>query len=181
MNMGIHEIALPKNKPDIEWVRGRPLRKTGGAFTHAVLQCELAALLRAWAREHGKVGISCRFRVAPAGEVFRPLAPDIAYVHAERLRDLQGNDLDSPPLAPDIVAEILMPEDRRIDLDHKIDVYLRAGCFLAIIVDPKRRVVELHDAKGCHELRERDAIEHPAMPGFAHGVDALFAAIAPLA
>jgi Uma2 family endonuclease len=176
--MGLHEIALPKTASETEWVRGRPLRKTGGNFTHAVLQCAFAAKLHAWAKDHGKVAVACRFRVAPAGEAFRPLLPDIAYVHAERLRDLKGADLDSPPLAPDVVAEILAPEDRRIDIDHKIDVYLRASSFLVIVVDPKRRVVELHDANTSREIGEGAIIAHPAMPTFAYDVDLLFASTA---
>jgi Uma2 family endonuclease len=71
-------------------------------------------------------------------------------------------------------VEILSPDDRRADVDDKIDVYLRAGSSLVIVVDPRRRTVELHDRAGTTQLGEAAAIEHAALPGFSCAVRDLF-------
>ncbi|MFY9630380.1 MAG: Uma2 family endonuclease, partial [Candidatus Cybelea sp.] len=74
-----------------------------------------------------EVGPEWRFRIAPPGEVRRPLVPDVAYVSNERLRPLNDEEVETPPLAPDVAVEILSPGDRRADLEDKIGVYLRAS------------------------------------------------------
>lgn len=173
--MPLHEIVLPETKPESEWVRGRPLQKVSPQRTHSLLQLALASELRRWAAGRGEVGTEWRFRVAPQGEMRRPLVPDIAYVSNERLRPLSDQEIEIPPLSPDVALEILSPDDRRIDIDDKIATYLRAGSLLVMIVDPKNRVVELHDADRVVMLDESGTIEHTAVPGFRYAVRELFA------
>ncbi|HEY2473938.1 MAG TPA: Uma2 family endonuclease [Candidatus Cybelea sp.] len=175
--MGTHEIVLPETKPETEWVRGRALQKVSPQRTHAYLQLDLGARLQQWAKGRGGVGTEWRFRVAPPGEVRRPLVPDVAYVSNERLRPLDDSEVEMPPIAPDVAVEILSPDDRRADVDDKILVYLRAGSSLAIVVDPPRRVVELHDRNATRLLGEGEVIAHDALPGFAYPVRDLFAVL----
>lgn len=171
------EIVLPETKPETEWVRGRALQKVSPQRTHSLLQGELTIQLSRWATGRGEVGPEWRFRVAPPGEVRRPLVPDVAYVSNARLEPLSDEEIELPPLAPDVAVEILSPGDRRVDLDDKIDVYLRAGSSLVVVVDPRRRVVELHDCDNVVQLNESEAIEHRALPGFSYLVSALFAVL----
>jgi Uma2 family endonuclease len=175
--MSIQEIVLPETKPEMEWVRGRALQKVSPQRTHSRLQGALTMQLDRWARGRGEVGPEWRFRVAPAGEVRRPLAPDVAYVSNERLRPLSDKELEIPPLAPDVAVEILSPDDYRADVDDKIAVYLRAGSSLVIVVDPPRRAVELHDRAETACLDETNTIEHWALPGFSYPVRELFAVL----
>jgi Uma2 family endonuclease len=171
------EIVLPETKPETEWVRGRPLQKVSPRRTHARLQGALTMRLDRWAVGRGEVGPEWRFRVAPPGEVRRPLVPDVAYVSNERLGMLSDEDLEIPPLAPDVAVEVLSPDDRRVDVDDKIDVYLRAGSSLVIVVDPRARMVELHDGAKTVLLDETRAIEHRALPEFSYPVRELFAVL----
>ncbi len=175
--MGIYEIVLPETKPETEWVRGRPLQKVSPQRTHSRLQGAMTTELERWATGRGEAGPEWRFRVAPPGEVRRPLVPDVAYVSNERLRPLSDAELELPPFAPDVAVEILSPGDRRIDVDDKIGVYLRGGSQLVIVVDPQHRAVELHDAGKTSLLDETQAIEHIALPGFTYGVRDLFAVL----
>ena len=103
--------------------------------------------------------------------------PDIAYVSNERIRPLIGEDLEVPPIAPDVAVEILSPGDRRDDVDDKISVYLRSGSSLVIVVDPHRRVVELHDEAKTQRLDENGVIEHAALAAFSYPVRELFAVL----
>lgn len=173
----LHEIVLPETKPETEWVRGRALQKVSPQRDHSRLQGALNSALTQWAEDRGEVGPEWRFRVAPPGEVRRPLVPDVAYVSNERLRPLTYEELQIPPLAPDVAVEILSPADRRPDIDDKISTYLRAGSSLVIVVDPGKRIVELHDDSGTALLGERDTIEHASLPGFRYSVADLFGAL----
>jgi Uma2 family endonuclease len=175
--MSLHEIVLPQTEPESEWVCGRALQKVSPQRTHARLQGALTVRLDRWAQGRGEVGPGWRFRIAPPGEVRRPLVPDIAYVANGRLRELSDDEIEIPPIAPDVAVEILSPDNRRADIDDKVAVYLRAGASLVIVVDPKRRLIELHDPTESIELNENATIEHPAMPGFAYSVRDLFAVL----
>jgi Uma2 family endonuclease len=172
--MPIHEIVLPETKPETEWVCGRALQKVSPQRTHSRLQGAMTMRLDRWATGRGEVGPEWRFRVAPPGEMRRPFVPDVAYVSNERLRPLEGAELEVPPLAPDVAVEILSPDDRRADVDDKLDVYLRAGTSLVVVVDPMHRAVELHDRMRVAYAGEADAIEHWSLPGFSYPVSELF-------
>lgn len=175
--MAQSEIVLPETKPETEWVRGRPLQKVSPQRTHSRLQGALTIRLSNWAAARGEVGPEWRFRVAPPGEVRRPLVPDVAFVSSERLQPLSDAELEVPPLAPDVAVEILSQDDRRIDVDDKIATYLHAGSSLVIIVDPQWRAVELHDRDAVVRLDETSAIEHWALPDFSYPVRELFAVL----
>ncbi|MGH7748028.1 MAG: Uma2 family endonuclease [Candidatus Dormibacteria bacterium] len=173
------EIVLPETKPETEWVRGRALQKVSPKRRHARLQGALFLVLARWAAERGEIGIEWRFRLQPAGEVRRPLVPDLSFVTFERLQGLVGEDLEAPPIAPDVAIEILSPGDRRADVTHKIGVYLACGTALVLVVDPRDRSVVLHDARGHRRLVDGDTIEHAMLPEFTLGVTELFVAIEP--
>jgi Uma2 family endonuclease len=177
--MSIHEIVLPQTKPETEWILGRPVQKVSPFRIHARLQARLAAALWPWAEGRGEVGSEWRFRVAPPGEIRRPLVPDLAYVSYERLQGLEGHDLELPPFAPDVAFEILSPDDVARHVAHKIAVYLAAGAALVVVVEPRDRTVQLHDGLGERVLRGDDVLAHPALPGFALPLPALFAAADP--
>ncbi len=175
--MSIQEIVLPETKPETEWVRGRALQKVSPQRTHSRLQGALTMRLDRWATGRGEVGPEWRFRVAPAGEVRRPLVPDVAYVSNERLRPLSDKEVETPTLAPDVAVEVLSPDDCRADVGDKIAVYLRAGSSLVIVVEPQQRAVELHDSAKIVRLDETGTIEHWALPGFSYPVRELFAVL----
>lgn len=175
--MAQHEILLPQTEPETEWVRGRPLQKVSPQRDHARLQLALGMALDRWAAGRGEVGTEWRFRVAPPNDVRRPLVPDVAYVANERLRVLSGQDLQVPPLAPDVAVEILSPDDRRDDVDDKIAVYLRAGSSVVIVVDPERRMIELHDPAQIKRIDESGVIEHSSLPKFSYPARDLFAVL----
>ena len=173
--MSIHEIVLPETKPETEWILGRAVQKVSPFRKHARLQTAFALALAPWSEGRGEVGTEWRFRPAPPNEIRRPLVPDVSYVSNERLADLEeGMELEAPPFAPDVAVEILSPGDRMRHVNHKIAVYLATGASVVVIVDPSDRTVRLHDPHGVRILSGDDVIEHPAMPGFALALPALF-------
>ncbi|HTW86026.1 MAG TPA: Uma2 family endonuclease [Candidatus Sulfotelmatobacter sp.] len=175
--MSLHEIVLPETKPETEWVRGRALQKVSPTYDHARLQSLLVIALTAWADagDRGRVGTEWRFRVAPPGEVIRPLVPDVGYLSYDDLAADAPHDAVQVPLAPPTVAvEVLSPDDRRPDVEDKIATYLAAGTRAVIVVDPSQQSIIVRDGATA-VLREGDTLRHPSLPGFTLDVGALFA------
>ncbi len=175
--MSIHEIVLPETKPETEWVRGRALQKVSPTYDHARLQALLVIAFTAWADDGnlGRVGTEWRFRVAPPNAVVRPLVPDVAFVSYQTLPAGAPRDAVQVPLgAPTVAVEVLSPDDRRGDVEHKIATYLSAGAAAVVIVDGRREIVTVHDRHGSRGLTRGDILVHEALPGFALDVSELF-------
>ncbi|MGH7683896.1 MAG: Uma2 family endonuclease [Vulcanimicrobiaceae bacterium] len=147
----MREIILSEAKPAFEWIGGRAVQKVSPKRRHAILQAAITSTLRAWATGKGEVGSEWRFRLAPPGEVRRPLVPDVAFLSNERRRGLTGEDRETPPVAPDIVVEILSPDDRRADINEKCRVYVATGVRLVLYVDPETRRIDAYRPDGTHE------------------------------
>ena len=177
--MALPEIHVPETEPETEWVRDRALQKMSPTRKHSLVQIAVGSALCEWAGTRAEVGTEWRFRVAPPDKAIRPLVPDVSLVYVERLRGLTGRDLDVPQLAPDVVVEVLSPDDRRVDVDDKIVTFLAAGSALVVIIDPDSRQVELHDRDGRAVLDQYAALEHAALPGFNLPLGPLFAQLDP--
>ena len=171
----IREIVVPETKPATEWILGRPVQKVSPQRRHAVLQAALAERLRGWARGRGQVGTEWRFRITPPGEFTRPLVPDVAYLSFDRMKGLSEQDLDTPPHAPDIAVEILSPDDRSADVEHKRQVYLAAGVRLLLIVDPGTEGIVAYDSTGAHVRADRGTYTNDLFPGLEIPLLELFA------
>jgi Uma2 family endonuclease len=170
------QIVLPEGKPAYEWVRGRALQKMSPSRSHSLLQAAFLMLLHEWAAGRGWVAPEWRFIVTPHDELPRPLVPDVAYIAADRLADLSEAEQEYPPVAPDIVVEILAPGDRAIDVDHKRNVYLASGVRLVLTVDPATRTMRA-DSPGepPRECVASDTFATPLIPGLIIALPAVFA------
>ena len=170
------EIKLPEAKPAYEWVNGRALQKVSPKRKHAMAQTAFVVALDRWARATGTgvAGTEWRFRIAPPGEVRRPLVPDVAFLSYKRLPYKAMEVTDEPRVAPDAVVEVQSPRDRRGDIAEKVRVYLASGTRVVFLVDPNTRVVTVCDARGEHRLDDKEVITHAALPGFRLAVKALF-------
>jgi Uma2 family endonuclease len=81
-------------------------------------------------------------------------------------------------IAPDLVAEVISPNDLAADLETKVAEYLSAGIQLVWIVDPEHRTVRIHRADGTVGwLREDNTLNgENVLPGFSCPVRDLFPA-----
>jgi Uma2 family endonuclease len=92
--------------------------------------------------------------------------PDVAYFSHDRLAEPTDDPIT---VAPNLVVEVLSPNDDAIELDVKIEEYFRAGVELIWIVNPQLRTVRLHraDGSGGGILHETDTIDgESVLPGF---------------
>ncbi len=168
------ELGIPEIKPAIESIGGRWVQKVSPQSRHSVVQLALGSLLRTWSIGRGQVGTEWRCYFLPEGERWSSLVPDVAYFSYERLpRDL-GEVREKPTVAPDIAVEIASPDDRRPVLDEKVDLYLRGGAQLVIVVDTEQRRVELHECGGRATFALEDVARSRAFSDLALDVSEVF-------
>ena len=78
-------------------------------------------------------------------------AIDSTLLSFARLRPLSKKDRQSPNVPPEIVVEILSPDDRPKDVEAKRKEYLTWGVSLVLIADPDARYVDVFDSAGTYE------------------------------
>src|SRR5579859_1252954 len=173
----MQEIILSDDvKPALEWVNNRILQKVSPQRKHALAQGRFWGALDVWAREHGSgtVGTEWRFQVQPPGKVRRSLVPDVAYLSYERMPLEEQELTGAPSVAPDAVVEVLSPEDRSIDVEEKVRIYLAAGTNVVFLVDPELKIVVVRDVDGNRILQAYDFVEHRSLPGLRFAARDLF-------
>jgi Uma2 family endonuclease len=172
----MHEIVLPETKPALEWVNGRVLQKVSPRRKHALAQTVFAAALAEWAhRTHlGRFGTEWEFRIAPPGEIRRPLVPDVAFLSYARVPRADQAAADIPRVAPDALIEVLSPDDRTKDVEEKIRVYLACGTRVVFVVNTDDETVTIRELGAARTLDRDVTVTHPSLPGFAMPARTLF-------
>lgn len=102
------------------------------------------------------------------------LGPDVAFWSIARKPTVPAEYFDVPP---DIVVEVLSPDDRRKDVRAKIKDYLFYGVPLVWLADPETRTVTVYrgSLRGT-ELDEEDTLDPgDILPGFSCKVADIFA------
>ncbi len=109
------------------------------------------------------------------GEIVRPLVADVAYLSYATLPKNAAPEAFEVPLgAPTVAVEVLSPDDRPRDVEHKIATYLAAGTAIVLVVDPASATIAVHERRGERILTLRDTFSHEALPGFALDLAVLF-------
>lgn len=156
----------PDTKPATEFIGGRLIQKMSPRGLHARVQLRFGSLLQAWADDFGagRVGTEWDFDISVPGESINRLVPDIAYLSYARVGREDEVAADIPRVAPNVAVEILSPGQTMRHVAEKISVYLRAGCDLVIVIDPREEYALLHDATNVRRIERDETLVHPALP-----------------
>lgn len=102
--------------------------------------------------------------------------PDVAFIAKARYTKEDETAEGHIHIVPDLVAEIVSPNDHTYDTDRKVEAYLRAGVKLVWIVRPERQIIEVNRADGTvTSLRAIDDLDgETVIPGFRCRVSQLF-------
>jgi len=165
-------------RPDLgpcELVDGRVVPLTPTGHGHGFVESNFAGELRAWARSTG----SGRVLTGEVGIYIRRnpdtvRAADVLYISNERYakRGASGY-LD---VAPELVVEVLSPDDRWSDVTEKLEDYFSAGVDRVWVVDAKLRQIFAY--RSLTEVRQfqegEDLAGEILLPGFRLPVSDLF-------
>ena len=157
----------PPNKRT-ELVRGVLVVREPAGYRHGEVTVNLTVAIAAFvgAQRLGRVlAAETGFKLATDPDTVR--APDVAFIHRDRVPDPSPRGF--PALAPDLVVEVLSPDDRPGEVLAKVADWLEAGCRLVWLVDPVRRLGRVYRADGTVAyLTESDAFDgEGVLPGFS--------------
>ena len=101
------------------------------------------------------------------------LAPDVAFVRAERLGTASNGYRRG---VPDLAVEIVSPNDRYTEVDEKVASWLDHGTRMVVVVNPRRRALAVHrSAVAVRQLTIEDRLDgEDVVPGWSLSVRDLF-------
>ncbi len=151
-----------------ELVRGRLVVREPAKRAHGVVAARLLIDVGIYLRSNpiGEVlAAETGFTLARRPDTVR--AADVSYLRADRVPTEEVIGFDD--IAPDLVAEVLSRGDRETTVDTKISDWLKAGCLLVWVIDPRKRCAHVYRADGSiSSLTDADALDGEAvLPGFA--------------
>src|SRR5713101_5327212 len=161
-------LALAPSDKRVELVRGVLIVREPAGYAHGRVVMNLAVRLATYV-EHVAAGqvfaAETGFTLARGPDTVR--APDIAFVRGDRLPEPSTQGF--PDLAPDLVVEVLSPDDHPGVVLAKVADWLTAGTRLVWTVDPQRRVgrVYRHDGSETFVTAEGALDGEDVLPGFS--------------
>ena len=158
-------VSLPDKRTEL--VRGVLVVREPPGFTHGQVAMNLGVELGIHVRRTGAgivLAAETGFHLATNPDTVR--APDIAFVSRERMPP--PGTAGYAALGPDLVVEVLSPNDRPGEVLAKVADWLSAGTTLVWVIDPQRRLARVYRQDGTEtHLAAADALdgEH-VLPGF---------------
>ncbi len=172
-------LALPDDGWQYELVEGRLVRMAPSGIWASGVAMRLGARLTVFVEDHSLgivTGADGEFDLGAGTS----LAPDVAFVRAERMLPPDSPLFEKAwPLAPDLAVEVASPNQYRPEMAAKARHYLTAGARLVWVVWPRRREVDVWrpgDAqKPSATLVQADILDGlDTLPGFTYPVGRLF-------
>jgi Uma2 family endonuclease len=167
-------LALPEEKPALEFEDGKATQKVSPKARHSGLQTDLAERFNRLARRRKLARAFAELRVTLEGQSY---VPDISVFRWERIPRLSdGTLVDDVLIPPDITVEIVSPGQRVNALVRRCLRYVGLGVQIALLVDPDdESVVLFRRDTAAVALRGPDPIElDEVLPGFKLTVAELF-------
>jgi Uma2 family endonuclease len=159
-----------------ELVKGEIVHMSPTGFTHGYIETNFSAALKAFVKQQkagrvlsGEVGIYTR------RDPDTVRAADVAFISNERMAQVKSKSyLD---VAPELVVEVMSPDDAWSDLMEKLDEYFACGVQLVWVADPRTRQVYAYRAvTNVDRFTEKDTLTGgDVLPGFSVLVAELFA------
>jgi Uma2 family endonuclease len=166
------------HRPDLnpcELVNGRIVLLSPTGYLHGEIELDLGSELRSWARSTGlgralvgEVGIYTQ------RDPDTVRAGDVIYISNERFaRKGTSGYLD---VAPELVVEVLSPDDRKGDVLTKVNEYLSAGVDRVWVVDSRlQTILSYRSTAGVQQFRKGDVLaDDELLPGFRLPLAELF-------
>lgn len=192
--MGTH-IASPPYRPndlDKELISGRELWAMGDVGPAELVEGEIKHLMPT-GRLHGRIETILGMLILQyllnnrIGEVYTGevgiytkrhpdtvRAADVAYISNKRLQ--QSTSDGYLEVAPELVVEIMSPNDRWSEVYEKIEEYFAIGVLVVLVIDPKLEQVRVYrSADDVIRLTKEDELTiEEILPGFRVTIASLF-------
>ncbi|HEX5000059.1 MAG TPA: Uma2 family endonuclease [Terriglobia bacterium] len=166
-------LQMPKDGMKYELVGGEILVSPAG-MRHSMIAARITYLIARYL-EGNPIGTVYSADVGiqfPNGNV---RSPDVTFVRTAKLPGGQSPETFGE-LIPDLVVEVLSPQDRLTEIGRKIGEYLEYGVPLIWLVDPREKTVAVYRSLTDTERVVDGATitAEPVLPGFAVPVRSFF-------
>ncbi len=158
-----------------ELVKGEIVYMSPTGYLHGNIETNFSVALKAFVKQQkagrvlsGEVGIYTR------REPDTVRAADVAFVSNERMAQVKSQSyLD---VAPELVVEVMSPDDKWSDLMEKLDEYFSVGVKMVWVADPRKRQVYVYrSVTAVERYSEQETISGgDVLPGFTVSVAELF-------
>ncbi len=143
---------------------------------HGRIAMRFGSLLDQYVRKHqlGTVfAAETGFLISTNPDTVR--APDVAFVEKKKMEQFAGHQ-GFLPIAPDLVVEVVSPNDSFTHVEEKTLAWLEAGSAMVVNIDPGTRTLQVfRDAKHSVVLRENDQFDgQEVVSGWQFVVSELF-------
>lgn len=128
-------LALPDGDVYYELIDGQAIPKVSPKYFHSTLQLALGLLIRAWCKGKGRVGTEWAVLLKRQGKNWVPV-PDLIYISYERLPASWKRN-EACAAIPELVIEIISPDQTMNQFEEKAKDYLAAGVSLVWVIDPE--------------------------------------------
>ena len=167
-------IDVLSEAPVNEVLDGRVYRKMSPNSRHARVQGLLMAILERCGRDIGLAGTEWDFRVGVIDDSKTFLVPDVAFLRYERLKAIETEEREQPPVAPDVVVEVRSKGEKAGFRNRKIAKYLACGTLLVLDADPATCRIQAHTVDGMRVYVTGEKFEHRATPWLVFDVGDAF-------
>ena len=155
-----------------ELIRGALHKTAANGIEHGEIAMNLGGMMRNVVRPNrlGRVvGSDAGIRLERNPDTVRE--PDIAFISAEKL-PLDTRVRGYAEVVPDLVVEIISPNDRPVAVYDKAQMWLRFGVRLVLLIDPDVRTVTVMPQDGpAQTLTDADTLDGgDVLPGFSCAV-----------
>jgi Uma2 family endonuclease len=184
--MPLDEFIELSNAQPFELINGERIPKLPTVYGHTEVAQALFLALHLYAapEQLGEAVIEGTFILPDTDDstwVTGSRIPDVMFFVGDRLAKYKAENPDYRklplPLVPDLAIEVVSPNDKVVELDEKIDLYLSDGVRLIWVFNPQSRKVTVHapDLENPIVLKAGDTLDGgDVLPGFTLDVKKLF-------
>ncbi len=169
-------LVLPDDGNSYELVKGELSMMTPAGFEHGRVASQINYLIIQHVRKNDLgvvLAAETGFTLARCPDTVR--APDVAFVRRDRIPPADEQHKFAE-LGPDLVVEVVSPNDRPAEIAEKVREYLEAGVRLIWIAHPGTRTVQEYrpsaERRDCTSSDELDGYD--VLPGFKCDVAEFF-------
>lgn len=159
-------LALPEGQGDVtyEFVDGHAVPKVSPKAFHSALQAALIVLIRLWCKGKGRIYPEWAIILERQGQAWVPI-PDLTYISYERLPASWKRN-EACPALPELVIEIISPDQSIKEFEIKANDYLNAGVSRVWVVDPDTYSIRVFSSGEVSQpYTDTMAIVDPLLPG----------------
>lgn len=170
-------LNMPPSEGKFELIDGELTRMSPTGDGHGSVASEFSGFLAPFVREN-RLG---RSYAAETGFIISTdpdtvLAPDAAFVKADRLAGRSRNAVGFIRGAPDLAVEVISPSDTVVAVEEKVARYLEAGTSVVIVLNPARQTATVYRAPNSVEIfKQSDQLTIPdLLPGLVIPLSEVF-------